>query len=89
MRHDLKTWPPQFSAVLGGHKKYEIRVNDRNFQEGDELMLQEWDPKAQRYTGRHVLTTVTYMTPGGKFGLPPNLVVMSLQVQYWNVEATA
>lgn len=72
-RHDLKTWPRQFFAVLDGHKKYEIRVNDRNFQEGDELMLLEWDPKTQRYTGRHILTTVTYMTRGGEWGIPENL----------------
>jgi hypothetical protein len=88
-RHDLKTWPKQFCAILAGSKRYELRVNDRNFQEGDELMLLEWDPKGGRYTGRHVLTTVTYMTRGGQFGLPPNLVVMSLQIQYWNIEATA
>ncbi len=88
-RHDLKVWPKQFSAIMGDCKKYEIRVNDRDFREGDELMLQEWDPEIKSYTGRYLLTTVTYMTRGGEFGLPENLCVMSLQVQYWNVEATA
>ena len=88
-RHDLKTWPRQFSAILAGSKKYELRVNDRNFQEGDELMLQEWDPKTERYTGRHALTTVTYMTRGGEFGLPANLVVMSFQVQFWDISGAA
>jgi len=89
MRHELKTWPKQFGAVLGGSKKHEVRVNDRNFQEGDELLLQEWDPEKQRYTGRHILAAVSYMTRGGQFGLPENLCVMSLQIQYWNIEATA
>jgi hypothetical protein len=82
MQHNLKTWPKQFSAVFAGTKKHEVRVNDRNFQEGDELMLQEWDPKTERYTGRHILATISYMTRGGQFGLPENLCVMSLQIQY-------
>jgi len=88
-RHDLKTWPRQFSAILAGSKRYELRVNDRNFQEGDELMLQEWNPKTGRHTGRHILTTVAYMTRGGEFGLPENLCVMSLQIQWWNTGNTA
>jgi len=52
-------------------------------------MLLEWDPKTGRHTGRHVLATVAYMTRGGEFGLPENLCVMSLQIQYWNIGATA
>lgn len=89
MQHSLKTWPEQFSAVLHGRKRYEIRTNDRNFQEGDELMLREWDPKTQRYSGRHILTTVTYITRGGEWNIPENLCIMSLAIQYWNIEATA
>ncbi len=52
-------------------------------------MLQEWDPEKRRYTGRHILAAISYMTRGGEFGLPSNLVVMSLQIQYWNIGATA
>lgn len=89
MRHDLKTWPRAFSAVLNGNKKYEIRVNDRNFQEGDELYLREWSPDTQRYSGRHILAVISYMTRGGEWGLPADLCVMSLRVQYWDIGATA
>jgi hypothetical protein len=85
-RHDLKVWPKPFSAVLSDSKKYEIRESrDRDFREGDELMLREWDPETEQYTGRHILATVTYMTRGGEFKLPENLCVMSLQIQYWNI----
>lgn len=89
MQHELKTWPKPFSGVLSGFKRYEIRVNDRNFQEGDELYLREYNPETQKYTGRHLLATVTWMSRGGEWGLPENLCVMSLAVQYWNIEATA
>jgi hypothetical protein len=88
-RHELKTWPKQFSATLSGFKKHEVRVNDRNYQEGDELLLREWNPDTQRYTGRHVLATISYMTKGGTFGLPENLCVMSVMVQYWSVAEAA
>ena len=43
-RHELKTWPKSFASILSGFKKHEIRVNDRDFREGDELCLREWNP---------------------------------------------
>lgn len=89
MRHELKTWPLQFSAILHGRKKYELRVNDRNFQENDEVRLLEWNPETQRYTGRHILATISFMTRGGEFGLPENLCILSLKIQYWDIGATA
>lgn len=89
VRHDLKTWPESFSAVLGGYKKYEIRANDRDYRAGDELLLREWDPATGKYTGRYLRATVMYMTHGGNFGLPEDLCVMSLSVQYWDIGAAA
>jgi hypothetical protein len=37
IRHELKTCPKLFSAMLASFKKHEIPVNDRDFREGDEL----------------------------------------------------
>jgi hypothetical protein len=39
IRHEFKTWPKPFSAILAKFEKHEIRVNDRDFREGDELYL--------------------------------------------------
>jgi hypothetical protein len=60
MRHELKTWPEFFEQTLNGRKMFELRKNDRNFQVGDELLLQEWIPEHQGkgYTGRAVLVQV-------------------------------
>ena len=81
MTHKLKTWPEAFEAVLSGQKTHEMRVNDRDFQSGDSLLLVEWDPKTEAFSGRYAICQVTYITPGGAFGvLPQNLVVMSIHV---------
>lgn len=85
--HQLKTWPEPFEAVKRGDKRYEIRVDDRGFSVGDVLHLREWDPAPgvsqlvpTGYTGREVTARVTYMTPGGAWGLPPRVCVMSIEV---------
>ena len=59
-----KIWPEYFEAIVSGKKKYELRLNDFVINEGDTLVLEEWDPKTQKYTGREVEKRVTY---AGKF----------------------
>jgi hypothetical protein len=77
--HELKTHPEPFAAVLGKRKKHEIRTTtDRVFQTGDILILEEWDPNAEKYTGRAIIARVTYITMGGQWGIPPDLCVMSI-----------
>jgi len=82
-RHNLKTLPQEFGEILNNRKRHEIRVNDRDFREGDELFLKEWDPKTETYTGRHVLVLVTYITPGGEWDIPSTHCVMSIKIQEW------
>ena len=59
-----KIWPEYFEAIVSAKKKYELRLDDFSVNEGDILMLEEWDPKTENYTGRKVKKTVTYV---GKF----------------------
>ena len=59
--HELKTWPKYFIPVWNGHKTFEVRKNDRDFQVGDLLILREWDPETQDYTGWTLKCRVTYI----------------------------
>lgn len=61
-----KIWPKYFEAVVSGRKKFELRLNDFEVNEGDILLLEEWDPEAKEYTGRTVEKKVTYV---GRFSL--------------------
>ncbi len=62
--HVLKTWPDYFQAVIEERKTFEIRKNDRDFKVGDEIILDEWDPKHEQYTGRVALVRITYILEG-------------------------
>ncbi len=55
MEHRLKCWPEFYDAVRSGRKTFEVRRDDRDFREGDDVVLDEWDPKTERYTGRPLI----------------------------------
>ena len=61
MVHELKCWPEYYDAVERGDKPFEIRKWDRPYQVGDTLLLQEYDPEKQDYTGRQIKRKVTYL----------------------------
>lgn len=56
-----KIWPEYFKAVASGKKKFELRLNDFNVEEGDTLVLEEWDPKTKKYTGKKIEKRVGYI----------------------------
>lgn len=43
MHHELKTWKKYFAALWEGTKNFELRKDDRNFENGDLLTLKEYD----------------------------------------------
>lgn len=56
-----KIWPEYFDLVSTGKKKFELRLNDFEANEGDILILEEWDPKTKEYTGRKIEKKVGYV----------------------------
>ena len=79
MIHELKILPLYFEAVARREKTFEIRVNDRNFNVGDTLLLKEWEHG--NYTGREISRYVNYIYYGdGTFGIPDGIVIMNLKL---------
>lgn len=60
-RIEKKIWPQYFEEILSGKKKFELRLADFEVDPGDILILREWDPKTQEYTGRQVKKKVSYI----------------------------
>lgn len=49
-----KTWPREFEMVESGEKRFDFRAADFDIKDGDTLILEEWDPKTKKYTGRKI-----------------------------------
>ena len=91
--HELKILPHYFDAVEKGIKTFEIRKNDRDFQVGDYLMLNEWEEglsdstgpekvivKERGYTGRKLTRKITYILYGnGRYGLRKGYVILGIK----------
>lgn len=75
--HKIKTSPVYFLAVENGTKKFEIRKNDRDYQVGDLLVLQEYDRFKEEYTGRSIEKGVTYILQGK--GIEAGYCILSLK----------
>lgn len=71
-----KIRPEYFEKVLSGSKTFELRLNDFEIQEGDTLILREWDPATSDYTGRELTKQVGFV---GKWKVPE-------LTEFWTLE---
>jgi hypothetical protein len=86
IEHELKTDPDVFQKTWNNKKSFEIRKDDRNFQEGDILFLRETkytgkqmkSGKALFYTGFSLKVRVDYKLPTGSYGLLEGWTVLSV-----------
>ena len=78
MNHELKTWPVYFSAIWDGLKRFEVRLNDREYRTGDLLRLREYDEG--RYTGREIYAIAGYIMSDPHLNLlQDDVIVMQLE----------
>ncbi len=77
MTHELKIQPQYFKDVMLGLKRFEIRFNDRNYQVGDTLILNEFNPNTKRYTGEQVTRKIDYIL-NDVDGLEPDYVILQI-----------
>jgi uncharacterized protein DUF3850 len=75
--HRLKTWVDVFAETWKGLKTFEFRLNDRDFQVGDCLILEEFEHVGENYTGRSINEIVTSISHGPEWGIPKGYCVMS------------
>jgi len=57
-----KIWPPFFEEIKNGKKDFELRLADFEINEGDTLVLEEWDPEKKEYTGNKIEKSVKKVT---------------------------
>lgn len=79
LAHRIKCWPEYFDAIARGLKTFEVRKNDRDYRAGDLLAICEWDPQTREFTGARRIMLVSYVLPGGQFGIDADYVVMGLK----------
>jgi ASC-1-like (ASCH) protein len=81
MVHRLKTLQPYFNDVKIGTKDFELRKNDRNYQVGDTLILEEYDDAdfTTGYTGEVIRKTVIYILKDcPQYGLQDGYCILGL-----------
>lgn len=77
--HELRIDPEYYERVQDGSKTFEIRRNDRDYREGQVVMLREWrrdgiEP-GKRYSGREHVARIGYIAD---YKQQPGYVVFSL-----------
>jgi hypothetical protein len=58
--HHLKTWTPYFKDIKSGVKQFEVRRNDRDYQVGDTLILDDFNPITERHSGAWIPKLIIY-----------------------------
>lgn len=74
VEHHLKILPEHFEPVWRGIKRAELRINDRNYQQGDIIHLNEWN--GHFFTGRHETREISHVADVGAY--LPGYVMLSM-----------
>lgn len=77
--HCIKCLPEYFEDISNGSKNFELRKDDRNYKVGENVLLMEWNPIDQAYTGKELRVLITYKLTGGKFGLKHGYCIFSFK----------
>lgn len=78
--HTLKTDFGLMPDIRNRIKTFDVRKNDREFKVGDTLLLHGWNKKTEKYTDQKIKVEVTYILPGGQYGIQKGFVVLAIKV---------
>ena len=80
---EKKILPQYIKKVSAEKKTFEIRKDEDDIQEGDILILREWD--GEKYTGKKCVREVTYVLRDvPEYGLQDGYCVIAMQPRGWN-----
>lgn len=83
--HFLKVVPEYFEALAEGKKGFEIRKDDRDYKEGDNLVLEEYDPETKEYTGRALTRRIIYVLRNAEqYGLREGFCILQIEKLHKN-----
>ena len=76
--HNLKILAKYFKEVKDGKKKFELRKDDRGFNVGDTVVLNELD--GDDLTGRNIIGFISYILRNAElYGLDDDYCIFSLE----------
>lgn len=78
-KHDLKIYPQFFDEIIKGDKKFEVRKNDRDYKLNDVIVLREYNPENELFTGRFLIKKICHILYGGQFGIEDGYCVFSIK----------
>jgi hypothetical protein len=80
MTHELKVWTEYYPAIESGAKPFEIRIDDRPFSVGDDLLLREWDSVQEKYTNKETRRRITYILRDAQiFGVMAGYAILGIE----------
>lgn len=80
--HELKCVNPHYRDVATGKKLAEIRINDRDFQPNQTVMLRQYNAEFSIYSGRYLIVEIKHVLTHEQFpqGLQPGYCMFSFEV---------
>ncbi len=61
MKIRKKTWTEAFEKILSSEKTFDARLANFKVKPGDILVLEEYNPKIKKYTGRKIEKKITFV----------------------------
>lgn len=79
MKHELKVHSQFWHDLHTNKKTFEVRKNDRDYKVGDTLVLKEYLPMTDKFTGEQMTVSVTYVLKGGDWGIKKGYCVLGIK----------
>ena len=73
MRHKLKIEDAHYENIVAGRKRFEVRLNDRGYQLGDEIEFKEVDGVFER----EGIWKIIFVHSG--YGMDNNFVILGIE----------